>query len=146
MTETIYFYGKDETYGQFSNFASFGIEMDEVWWPTVEHYFQAQKFNDAAYRDRIAKASTPKQAKVLGLSRDYPLRDDWDAIKDEIMLVAVRKKFATHATLRKLLLSTGNARLAEAAPSDYYWGVGGDGSGLNKLGLILEAVRSELSA
>jgi predicted NAD-dependent protein-ADP-ribosyltransferase YbiA (DUF1768 family) len=39
------------------------------------------------------------------------------------------------------VLSTGIDRIVENAPRDYYWGCGADGSGQNKLGLILMEVR-----
>lgn len=74
---TIYFYSKNEEYGEFSNFAPFGIEMGGVWWPTVEHYFQAQKFNNRNYQERIRTAQTPKQASELGRSRQFPLINNW---------------------------------------------------------------------
>ncbi|MFT4090540.1 MAG: NADAR family protein [Asticcacaulis sp.] len=141
---TIYFYGQTDLYAEFSNFALYGIEMDGIWWRTVEHYFQAQKFIDNAYRVRISKASTPKDAKALGRTRTLRIRDDWDTVRDQIMLVAVRKKFTTHPDLKTLLLATGEEPLAEAAPGDYYWGIGADGTGENKLGTILEQVRYEL--
>lgn len=141
---TIYFYSQTDAFSEFSNFSPHGIEMDGTWWKTVEHYYQAQKFDDLAYRQRIAKAATPKQAKVMGLTRERPLRPDWDEFRDKIMLEAVRKKFRTHRALADLLLSTGSEELAESAPGDFYWGVGGDGSGLNKLGKILMQVRQEL--
>lgn len=70
---TIYFYSKNEEYGELSNFAPFGIEMNGVWWPTVEHYFQAQKFNDRNYQERIRTAQTPKQASELGRLVSFPL-------------------------------------------------------------------------
>ncbi len=141
---TLYFYSQTDPFGEFSNFAPFGIAMDGVWWPTVEHYFQAMKFEDAAYRERIRKASAPKDAKALGRTRDLPIRADWDAVRDVIMLEAVRQKFRTHKVLAALLLSTGEEDLAEAAPGDYYWGIGADGSGENRLGRILAQVRAEL--
>lgn len=143
---TIYFYSQTDPFGEFSNFAPFGVAMDGVWWPTVEHYFQAQKFEDAAWRDRIRKASTPKDAKALGRTRDIAVRTDWDSVRDAVMLEAVRKKFSTHKALAELLLSTDEEALAEAAPGDYYWGIGADGSGENRLGLILEQVRAEFRA
>ena len=40
----IYFYSQTEDYAEFSNFAPFGVELDGKWWPTVEHYFQAHKY------------------------------------------------------------------------------------------------------
>lgn len=140
----IYFYSQTEAFSEFSNFSPHGIEMDGVWWKTVEHYFQAQKFSDEAYRQRINKASTPKMAKALGRTREFPIRPDWDEMRDAVMLAAVRTKFRTHKVLAELLLSTGEEDLGEAAPGDYYWGVGGDGSGENRLGLILQRVRGEL--
>jgi len=143
---TIYFYSQTDPFGEFSNFAPFGVEMDGVWWRTVEHYFQAMKFDDGEYRERIRKASTPKDAKALGRTRDIPIRSDWDVARDAVVLEAVRRKFRTHKVLAELLLSTGEDTLAEAAPGDYYWGIGADGSGENRLGRILEQVRTELRA
>lgn len=51
----IYFYSKIDTYGDFSNFSPHGIATDDLWWPTVEHYFQAQKFEDAEHREKIRR-------------------------------------------------------------------------------------------
>ncbi len=141
---TIYFYGQTDPYSEFSNFAPFGVEMDGVWWSTVEHYFQAQKFRDAAYREKIRKSNRPKDAKALGMTRKVPLREDWERIKEGIMEAAVSKKFATHDGPRRLLLATGDEEIIENAPMDYFWGCGADGSGENRLGKILMRVRSDL--
>lgn len=142
---TIFFYAQTDDYAEFSNFAPFGIAVDGQWWRTVEHFFQAQKFLDPGYRERIRLTSKPKDAKALGMTRKLPLRDDWEEVKDQIMLDAVRVKFRTHETLRLVLLATENARIVENAPMDSYWGCGPDGRGLNKLGKILMQVRQELS-
>lgn len=144
MTDTIYFYAQTDAWAEFSNFAPFGVEMEGTWWRTVEHYFQATKFHDAAYRESIRQCAKPKQAKALGMTRAVPLRADWDDVKDAVMLAAVRVKFTTHAGPRALLLSTGAARIVENAPMDAYWGCGPDGQGLNRLGAILMQVRAEL--
>lgn len=143
-TSTIYFYAQTEAYAEFSNFAPYGVAFNDQWWRTVEHYFQAQKFHDADYREIIRSSSRPKDAKALGMTRKLPLRDDWEEVKDQIMLEAVRVKFQTHELPRELLLSTGNAEIVENAPMDPYWGCGPDGSGLNKLGRILMQVRDEI--
>ncbi len=144
--DTIYFYAQTDAYAEFSNFAPYGIEMEDVYWRTVEHYFQAMKFHDADYRERIRSASKPKDAKALGMTRAVPLRADWEEVKDGIMYTAVSRKFRTHAEPRELLLSTGDAHIVENAPMDYYWGGGQDGTGLNKLGEILMRVRVDLRA
>jgi len=141
---TIYFYTTKDKYGEFSNFAKYGIEQDGEWWKTTEHYFQVQKFIDEEYQERIRNAPNAKIAANLGRSRKVPIREDWEEIKDDVMKMAVLKKFQTHKDLRYLLLSTGNEKLVEAAPRDYYWGCGADGSGKNMLGVILEEVRNKL--
>ena len=141
---TIQFYSDREAYGGFSNFSRHGVEIDGLWWKTTEHYFQAQKFHDAAYREKIRQAPDPKTAANLGRSRDVPLRDDWEAIKDDVMRRAVRTKFRTHADLRVQLLATGDQDIIENAPGDRYWGCGTDGTGKNMLGTILMEVRAEL--
>jgi ribA/ribD-fused uncharacterized protein len=143
---SINFYAQTDLYSEFSNFAPYGIAVDDDWWRTVEHYFQAQKFHTEDYRERIRKSHKPKDAKALGMTRKIPLRDDWETVKDQIMLDAVRIKFRTHETPRALLLSTGHADIIENAPMDAYWGCGPDGAGLNKLGRILMQVRAEIRA
>ncbi len=61
------------------------------------------------------------------------------------MRQGVLQKFKTHTDIYEILLSTGDELIVENAPKDYYWGCGADGSGKNKLGLILIEVRKILS-
>ncbi|MFD1424039.1 NADAR domain-containing protein [Laceyella sacchari] len=42
------------------------------------------------------------------------------------------------------MLPTGDELIIENSPIAYYWGCGADGSGLNRLGVILMEVRSRL--
>ena len=106
--------------------------------------YQAQKFADPELQKTIRQAEKPPIAKSLADKNKASIRADWESVKDEVMERAVRRKFELHAELRQLLLSTGDEELQEAAPTDYYWGVGRDGNGQNKLGLILMRIRAEL--
>ena len=137
----IYFYAKTDPNYEFSNFSPYGIEMEGVWWDTVEHYFQAQKFENKDYQEKIRRSYEAKDAINLGRTRDVRIRTDWEEIKDSIMKTGVLKKFETHPSLTKLLLSTKNQEIIESSPHDYYWGCGADGSGENRLGKILMEVR-----
>ncbi|MDJ1185442.1 NADAR family protein [Roseofilum casamattae] len=144
---TIYFYGtREQPYGCFSNFSRHGFELDGIWWPTSEHYFQAQKFvtTDLLWFEKIQTAKTPKEAAKMGRDRTHPLREDWELVKDEIMYRALLQKFATHEELQQLLLDTNDEAIVENSPIDYYWGCGKDGSGKNRLGEILMRVRETL--
>jgi ribA/ribD-fused uncharacterized protein len=142
----INFYSTTGEYGCFSNFSRHPIQIGGKTWPTSEHYFQAQKFAGTEYEDEVRKAPTAMTAARMGRSRQRPLRSDWDSVKDQIMLEAVRAKFTQHDGLKAILLGTGDARIVEHTTNDAYWGDGGDGSGENRLGQILMQVREELRA
>lgn len=143
--EAIYFYSKTAAYYELSNFSPHGFQLDGAYWPTVEHYFQAQKFpSQLAYQEKIRLARTPKDAKALGRSRKVPLRPDWEEVKDEVMRRALRAKFLTHPELAAMLLETEARELIENAPSDYYWGCGQTGGGKNRLGCLLMELRVAL--
>jgi len=144
VPEVITFYSVSDPFGEFSNFAPYPISVDGDLWPTSEHYFQAQKFDDEAYRKRIRKSDSPMIAARLGRSRKQKLRDCWEAVKVGVMRTAVLAKFMQHPELRSLLLSTGEANLVEHTENDDYWGDGGDGSGKNMLGRTLMEVRETL--
>lgn len=141
---TIYYNTDDAPYNCFSNFSPHAIEADGQWWPTVEHYFQAQKFVGTPHVDIIRRAHTPLEAAQLGQERTRPLRSGWRQIKEAIMLKGVLRKFQTHADIRTILLATGNQPIVEDWPHDYYWSCGADMSGKNRMGYTLMAVRSIL--
>lgn len=142
----IEFYRTTGTYGCFSNFSRHPVEMGGRTWPTSEHWFQAMKFpGDPPIQERIRLAPTPADAKRLAWNHPG-LREDWDRVRDDVMLEVLRAKFAQHAKLARILLSTGDEELVEHTEKDSYWGDGGDGSGANRLGRLLMQVRSELRA
>lgn len=141
---TINFYSVTAEFGEFSNFAAFPIRLRGKTWPTSEHYFQAQKFEDEEHREAIRKANSPMIAARMGRSRKLPLRREWESVKDSVMREAVLAKFTQHDELRALLLSTGDAVLVEHTANDSYWGDGGDGSGKNRLGRIMMEIRESL--
>jgi len=143
---TINFYSASDEYGEFSNFWRQSIWFDGKRWPTSEHYFQAQKFEDAAYREEIRTAKSPMIAARLGRSRKQKLRREWESVKVGVMRDAVRAKFTQHEELKTLLLGTGDAKLVEHTENDSYWGAGGDGSGRNMLGQLLMELREQLRA
>lgn len=143
MIEPLYFYTKTMPFWGLSNFAPPGVEIDSVFWPTVEHFFQAGKFGAAEIRERIRKAASPKDARALGQSRSFPIRPDWEQVREAVMLQALRVKFSAPAA-RELLISTGDRLLVESSPFDYFWGSGQDGTGRNRLGHLLMQVRTEV--
>jgi N-glycosidase YbiA len=140
------FYSERGEYGELSNFAPYPISLRGKRWPTVEHYFQAQKFEDDAAREEVRRAKSPALAAEIGRDRRRQLRRDWDKARLGVMREAVEAKFRQHSELCELLLATGEARLVEHTENDDFWGDGGDGRGRNELGRILMAVRAMLRA
>jgi len=138
------FYSVEDDFGEFSNFSRHPIRLDGENWPTAEHYFQAQKFEDPKQRQNIRKAKTPMEAARLGRDRKQRLRRDWESVKVGVMHKAVLAKFSQHPELSELLVSTGQVKLVEHTENDSYWGDGGDGSGKNMLGQVLMRVRDAL--
>ena len=141
---TIYFYSTKGPYGCFANFSRHAFELDGLHWPTSEHYFQAQKFVGTPYLEEVRLAKTPQARSSLGRRRDWPLRPDWEQVKDDVMRRAVWRKFEANADLRAVLLSTADEELVEDSPTDDYWGCGAKRTGQNQLGQILMEVRTRL--
>jgi ribA/ribD-fused uncharacterized protein len=139
--------------------------IDGARYATVENYFQSQKFHDAQYREVIRNAISPSGAASYGRQREgrgrgsnavinniirehkargVAMREDWDEVKDAVMLTALKAKFAQHPVLATLLQETGDKPIVEASPTDYYWGCGRTGTGKNRPGELLVDVRTWL--
>ena len=136
----------DGQYAFLSNFYESPITDGTSIFPTVEHYFQAAKTDTMPEYLAIAQAKTPGLAKRIG--RQTHLRSDWESVKVQVMLDALRKKFAI-PELREKLLATGDADLIEGTTwHDNYWGICTcdkcSGKGINMLGKLLRQVREEI--
>ena len=139
--DEIRFYGRYLPYYQFSNFYSAPIMVDGLTYPTTEHYYQSQKTLDPDQQEKIRLASTPALCKKLG--SEAPLRSDWEKVKEEVMYKALYYKFTQHEELKQLLLSTGQRPIAEYTKNDKYWAKY-EGSGMNRLGILLMYLRENL--
>jgi hypothetical protein len=76
------------------------------WWPAVR------------FAQAIAACGSPEEAARLGRCSErrqpHLVRPDWPQAKLEVMLAALRAKFAAHAGPRQMLLATASGREAEA--------------------------------
>ncbi|RNA41619.1 Swarming motility ybiA [Brachionus plicatilis] len=140
----LFYSAKSEPYGCFSNFSDHQFELDGHKWKTSEHYFQAQKFCGTKYFSDVLNAPSPRKAANLGRNRSFPLRKDWEEVKEDVMRNALYAKFSQNESIRKVLLSTGDEQIIENSPIDFYWGCGSDNSGKNRLGHLLTELRDKL--
>lgn len=145
LNGTIRFYHSDQPWGELSNFSQHAIFIRGRVWPTVEHFYQAQKFVGTSHEETIRCCKTPMLAKAraTALTEEHR-RHDWPAVKDAVMLEALRAKFAQHPDLAERLLRSGDRLLVEHTRNDTYWGDGEDGTGKNRLGHLLMQVRAEV--
>ncbi len=93
----------------------------------------------------LSLANSGAEAKKIG--RSIKLRPDWEDIKFDVMLYALRYKSSmNNPILRSKLMQTGNSYLQEANLwNDKIWGVCMDtGEGENNLGRLLMQVREEI--
>lgn len=125
-----------------SNFYGASVEYEGVYYPTVEHAFQAAKTLDDGLRLVVRDSPTPAVAKRFG--RGLGLRPRWEKIKLGIMADLVWIKFSSDRRLAVKLLRTRDEELVEGNRwGDDFWGVC-NGKGENHLGKILMRVRDRL--
>jgi N-glycosidase YbiA len=136
------FYGtKEIPYGCFSNFSAHPFTLENQSWRTSEHSFQAMKFLPHwDHVKAIHEMPSPMRAAKAGRSRARPLREDWERVKDDLMLA----KFEQNPEIAAILLSTGEEELIENTTKDHSWGIGSSGTGLNMLGKILMETRGKI--
>lgn len=142
---TIKFWGANNPNGYLSNFYFSDFVLNGVTYPTVEHYFQSKKFEGTPYELHIIELNHPAETAKEGKRRDYPLRKDWEQVKEDVMYTALKAKFTQSLELAIKLRETDDANLVEDSPYDYYWGVGRNKTGQNRLGVLLMRLRDELN-
>jgi ribA/ribD-fused uncharacterized protein len=113
--------------------------------PSVEHFFQASKFHPHSPKDvGDVLAAPPGQVASIGRDPRRPVRQDWDAVRDDVMLTGLRAKFSTYPAMLACLRQYGYPACHGAG--DPYWGVGPDGIGRNRLWELLQQVMVEAPA
>ena len=141
------FYDVDAPFYEYTNFFQCThLYIDNVSWPTTEHYFQSQKFVGTPYIEFIRARQTPRDAFDFARIPNVQkwIRIDWEKVKVSVMLKALEGKFTQNPDLGDLLIRTGDRKLFEHTHNDKFWGDGGDKRGQNMLGQLLMQVRFDL--
>lgn len=172
MMDVIAFYShrKGNPYREFSNFYEHAFDYQLPSWKSLQPDYagtvlrcefaektimltKAALMNDLESFEKIAKAGTPFECKRLGRLVSPFNESVWRHHLDHVAFEVLRQKFESSSNLESLLLSTNDAILAEASPTDRIWGIGvglmdprrhldpSQWPGLNVLGISLMRVR-----
>ena len=140
----IEFYKEFGELGYLANYSNHGFTKNGVFYKTVEHYYQSEKFSDPEIKKRIIDADTPKEASNIGRDRSNIRIPNFKEVKNQVMFDGILEKFRQHRDIAYKLIETRNRGIAEATVDEYYWGIGKDKSGKNVIGDILVKVRERI--
>ena len=152
------FYHEYDDYGCFSNWYHAEFDYGRTHFLNTEQYMMFQKvlmFKKYDLADQILKSDNPEECKKIAGQKFPEFKSDiWEKTCKTIVKRGVKAKFVQNKDILDILLSTGNAILAECSSKDNKWGIGidlsdsskdvvADWKGSNLLGRILMEVRDE---
>mmetsp|Transcript_11938 Transcript_11938/g.27884 ORF Transcript_11938/g.27884 Transcript_11938/m.27884 type:complete len:249 (+) Transcript_11938:72-818(+) len=172
-----YGHGKGRPYAEFSNFywhgepgftfrlPDFARRDSEGFAPIIQCQFsekaimatKASLMGDLEKFQEIVASNWPDDVKAKGREVRNWNEALWMQHLEEIALQVVLQKFTSSKQLEDLLLGTGERVIAEAAPTDYIWGIGmratdprcqdrAQWQGTNHLGFALMEARKRIRA
>ena len=121
------FHNPEEEYGFLSNWFLSDFRLDSISFTSMEQFMMYRKalcFHDQAIAKQILAIDNVARIKELGrLVSGYDDRI-WSGIRQIVVYEGLLAKFSQNTGLRKNLLDTGDALLAECAVRDRIWGIG----------------------
>ncbi len=156
--QVICFHNPNEENGYLSNWYSSEFTLNGITYSSMEQFMMYQKavcFQDEEVGQRILSISDVARIKEYG--RMVSNYDDniWCGVRQIVVYEGLVAKFSQNEELRKAILDTQDAFLAECAVRDCAWGIGlsmtdpkrldiSQWKGQNLLGYALMMVRNKL--
>ena len=138
----IFFY--EHEFYVFSNFSSFAIEWRGKLYPTSEHVYHSEGFEDENLKEQVRNTHSAHDALKFAQVNVDKCRKDWNEIKLKVMKEILLAKVAQHPYVKKKLLQSGDRELIEDSWRDDFWGWGENRDGANHLGKLWMEVRNEI--
>ena len=141
--ERVCFYEQD--FYVLSNFSAFAVQIYGELFPTSEHAYHWAKFPDDPLKQTSIRVSLSAHLafKLAERWKQYR-REDWDAVKVDVMRQILLAKVEQHEYVRRKLLQTGDRELVENSWRDDFWGWGPNRDGRNMLGKLWMEIREGL--
>ena len=158
MADLICFHDPEDENPWFSNWYRSDFYLGGTTFTSMEQYMMAHKaglFGDGEAMQAILSTDDPAEIKAWGRRvRGYNARI-WNGLRQIIVYEGLVEKFRQNVELRRHLLDTGDATLAECSAADRIWGNGvaisdprrfdmGQWTGQNLMGFTLMLVREAL--
>lgn len=125
---------------EFDNFEYTPFFYEGKEWISSEQAYQASKFEDLSYREKIRKTTQSTRIWEMGQSRVYKIVENFDRVRS--MSKILLAKISSNPYYIQLLINTkGDITFPE---SDAFWGTNGGQGGRNHLGKIFMRMRKAL--
>jgi N-glycosidase YbiA len=135
-------------YIYFAPYTAHAIEIDGVVYPTMEHAYQCERYDDQKIKDEIRSARSPVKAWEVSTKYKHIQKPDFRLRKFEVMKMLMRLKVEQHEEIKKALLDTKDLLIVKHIvtypPGDGVWDDGVDGKGENWYGKMWMEIREEL--
>ena len=152
------FHNPDEENGYLSNWYMSQFDVNGIGFSSMEQYMMYKKavcFRDDVIAEKILETDEVGSIKELGRMVAGYNENYWNGIRQIIVYEGLKAKFSQNTDLKRQLVDTGDAVLAECAVRDQIWGIGlsmrdpnrferSKWRGNNLLGYALMLVREQL--
>ena len=158
MSDLVCFHNPDDENPWFSNWYKSEFYLGGTTFTSLEQYMMFHKaalFGDHTAMQAILAVDDPARIKAWGRRVQGYNDRIWAGLRQIIVYEGLVEKFRQNVDLRRHLLDTGDAMLAECSDSDKIWGTGigirdprrfdmGQWTGQNLMGFTLMLVREAL--
>lgn len=133
----------------FSAYSAHAVEYQGVVYPTVEHAYHCQRYDDPKITHEIRSARSPFKAWEISQKYKSQQRPDFIEKKVSVMEALCRAKSEQHEDVRQALVESDDLEIVKHITTgpkpDGFWDDGEDGEGRNEGGKIWMKLRGELT-
>jgi ribA/ribD-fused uncharacterized protein len=134
----------------FSAYSAHMIEYKGVLYPTVEHAYHCQRYDDPEILQAILAARSPFKAWEISQKCKPRQLPNFAERKIAVMSELCKAKLEQHVDVRQALIDTGDLEIVKHITTgprpDGFWDDGIDGTGLNETGKIWMRIRANVPA
>lgn len=114
--------------------------------PTVEHFFQSERFRgtDEALRRAILEANSAREARKLAQRKSAVERPNWTALQERVMETGLWMKLREHPQYAQTLVRHPEAADLAYPYRDHFWGGHREGVSENRYRTVLLRMRDKL--